>query len=80
MSQDNALRINRAAATCLAECQKSKTPFLAMAAFIEPLKSDSSWTRQEIGELQTRVVRHLISLEMSENAGHDNGGVESNQP
>jgi hypothetical protein len=66
MENETTQRVSQTIALCLAECQKSNTPFLTMAAFIESLHNDSTWTNQEILELRTQAIRSLISYETAE--------------
>ena len=45
---------------CLAACDHEERPFTCIAAFLEKLSRDPSWTDAEILELQTNVVRVVL--------------------
>jgi hypothetical protein len=49
------------AVQCLEACRDEPTPFTKLTAFIERLKADPAWSDADIIEVQTRVIRALLS-------------------
>ena len=55
-------KINQAAATCVAHAMGTKAPFSRVSEYIASLKADASWSDAELVEVQTRVIRQLMTL------------------
>ena len=57
----NEERISAAVEECLKRCQGTQRPFYELSRALEVYKNDPAWTAEEVVELQTRVIRRLMS-------------------
>jgi hypothetical protein len=56
-------KIEAGVRTCLAACRLSAEPYSRLSAFIENLRYDTSWTDQELVELEMLIGKVLLCRE-----------------
>ena len=60
MTPEQTAKIEFGVAACLERCSDPTRLYSSVAAFMEELKADPTWTDRELIELQTRVIRILL--------------------
>jgi hypothetical protein len=54
-------KIDRSVRQCLDGCRRSQVPYTHLSRFLKSLQAGGEWSEDDISELQTRVIRVLLS-------------------